>query len=90
MGTNFPLMGAAERAYDSAMASPAPSPALTPKQQRIFVYGALMVAAIYVYAQKLEGERIERSFRETYEAHERGRKTIEKALDTFRKLAREL
>jgi predicted RNA-binding protein with PIN domain len=72
------------------MASPAPSPAPTPKQQRIFVYGALVVAAIYVYAQKREGERIERSIRETYAAHERGRKTIEKALDTFRKLAREL
>lgn len=90
MGTNFPLMRAAERAYDSAMAPPSRSPSLTPTKQRLLVYGALMVAAIYIYAQKHEGERIERSIRETYEAHERGRKTIEKALDTFRKLAREL
>lgn len=82
-------MGAEERAYDPAMASPSPSPALTPTKQRVLVYGALLVAAIYIRSQQLEGERIERSFRETYEAHERGRRMIEKAIDTFRKRAGE-
>jgi len=69
------------------MAPNSPSHSLSPTTKRAVVYLSLALLAVGIYWEKMEGERIERSVRAIYDANERGREMMGRAIENFRKRA---